>query len=105
MGPVWVIRKKKQRVKSFRILDGVRGKAPGKSGGTSLAQLEELYRSIERQQKIQCRIFKHTGVLLTDPEYLETAKIISAGKKSMQSMRYGEARSFQEVFSKWRMYT
>ena len=44
MGPVWVIRKKKQRVKSFRILDPEsEEKRLEKAVETSLAQLEELY--------------------------------------------------------------
>ena len=70
MGPVWVIRKKKQRVKSFRILDPEsEEKRLEKAVETSLAQLEELYqKALKETGKSSAEIFQAHRVLLTDPE-------------------------------------
>ena len=63
-------------MKSFGILDPeAEEKRLEKAVETSLAQLEELYqKALEETGKSSAEIFQAHRVLLTDPEYLETAK-------------------------------
>ena len=103
MGPVWVIRKKKQRVKSFRILDPEsEEKRLEKAVETSLAQLEELYqKALKETGKSSAEIFQAHRVLLTDPEYLETAKNnIRREKVNAEYALWRTGQKFSEVFSK-----
>lgn len=103
MGPVWVIRKKKQRIKSFRILDPeAEEKRLAKAVEISLAQLEELYqKALKETGKSSAEIFQAHRVLLTDPEYLETAKNdIRREKVNAEYALWRTGQKFSEVFSK-----
>lgn len=98
---------------------GGRGKAPGKSGGDIAGSARRaVSESIERDRKIQCRVFQAHRVLLTDPEYLETAKNnIRREKVNAEYALWRTGQKFSEVFSKmedvylkervriWKMWT
>ena len=103
MGPVWVIRKKKQRVKSFRILDPeAEEKRLEKAVETSAAQLKALYeKALKETGASSAEIFQAHELLLYDPEYSQAAKEkIFRENNNAEYALWKTEQEFLELFSK-----